>query len=311
MELRQLRHFVAVAESGTYSAASEVLNLTQPALTRSVQTLEEQLQSALFTRQPRGVSLTDAGTALLRHAHLMLNQAAAAEEDVQAITGGTSGQLSIGLAPMFSTAVIDKVLIVMNEKFPALRFKVTTALLGDLLRDLADASLDVALSNVPAGPIPGDIVHEVLFETRSSILVGAAHPLAGQAQVSLMDLREASWALVRQELTVDVMGDLLFADSSAQVRPTIETNSLSLLRTVLLSGQFASVLPEHWLGEDLKAGRIVRLPLKGTPLVRPAGVLMRREPSRQASVGLFLEQARLLSSDWAQDWAKDSYAGAV
>jgi DNA-binding transcriptional LysR family regulator len=301
MELRQLRHFVAVADCGTYSAASEVLNLTQPALTRSVQTLEDQLQSALFTRQPRGVALTDAGVALLRHARLMLHQADAASQEVQSITGGTSGQLSIGLAPMFSTAVIDKVLIAMNEKFPDLRFKVTTALLGDLINDVADATLDVVLSNIPTGPMPSGVVSEVLFETRSSVLCSCEHPMAQKDEVTQNDLRAASWALVRQQQTIDVMGDLLYTNTPDQVYPTIETNSLALLRTLLLSGKFASVLPEHWLRDDLKTGGIVRLPVKGTPLVRPAGVIMREKPSREASVTLFLEQARLLASDWAKE----------
>lgn len=298
MELRQLRHFVAVSDCGTYSAASDMLNLTQPALTRSIQTLEEQLQTSLFTRQPRGVTLTDAGTALLRHARLMLHQATAAEEDVEAITGGTSGQLNIGLAPMFSTAVIDKVLIALNEQFPSLRFKVTTALLGDIMSDILDATLDVALSNIPSGPMPQGIAHETMFETRSSVYVGKGHPLARKTAISIDDLRGVSWAIVRQLQTIDVLGDLLFTGTGVQVEPTIETNSLSLLRTVLLSGQFASVLPEHWLREDLKAGRIVALPVKGTPLVRPAGVLTRGTPTRAASVNLFLDQARLFAKDW-------------
>lgn len=299
MELRQLRHFVAVSECGTYSAASDMLNLTQPALTRSIQTLEEQLQASLFTRQPRGVTLTDAGAALLRHARLMLHQATAAEEDVEAITGGTAGQLNIGLAPMFATAVIDKVLIALNQQFPSLRFKVTTALLGDIMADVLDATLDVALSNIPSGPMPTGISHEILFETRSSVYVGAGHPLAHKQSVSTDDLRNVSWAIVRQLQTIDVLADLLFTDTNVQVPPTIETNSLSLLRTVLLSGQFASVLPEHWLREDLEAGRIVSLPVPGTPLIRPAGILTRGTPTRAASVSLFLEQARLLAKDWA------------
>ncbi|MEM6683115.1 MAG: LysR family transcriptional regulator [Pseudomonadota bacterium] len=303
MDLRQLRHFIAVADCGTYSAASDALNLTQPALTRSIQTLEDQLQSSLFTRQPRGVTLTDAGTALLRHARLMLHQAQAAREEVSSITGGRAGQLSIGLAPMFSSTVIDKVLIEMNEQFPDLRFSVTTALISDLLRQLADASLDVVLANIPAGPLPSEIVHEVLFETRSYVLVGAAHPLAHKPHIDLADLRSAAWATVRQQSNLDAVGDMLFGGIGEQITPAIETNSLQLLRTILLSGQFVSVLAEHWLHDDLKAGRIVRLKVKGTPITRPAGVLMRHAPSRQASVSLFVAQARKFSAEWAGERA--------
>jgi len=303
MDLRQLRHFIAVADCGTFLAASEALNLTQPALTRSIKTLEDQLQSALFTRQARGVVLTDAGTALIHHARLMLHQAEAAREDVTAITRGRAGQLSIGLAPMFSMTVIDKVLIAMNEQFPDLRFSVTTALVTDLLRELADASLDVVLANIPAGPLPRDIVHEVLFETRSYVLAGAAHPLAQKSKIAVSDLRAATWATVRQQSQADALGDMLSEGLGAPITPTLETNSLQLLRTILLSGQFVSVLAEHWLRDDLKTGRIVRLNVAGTPITRPAGVLMRRKPSRQASVSLFVEQARAFSTQWAGEQA--------
>ncbi|MEM7569992.1 MAG: LysR family transcriptional regulator, partial [Pseudomonadota bacterium] len=123
MELRQLRHFMAVAECGTFSKASEQLHLTQPALTRSIQTLEESLGTALFERQPRGVTLTQAGQNLLRHAHLVVNQLAAAKEEVRALGDGIAGHLEIGLAPMFSSAVIDKVLIELASEFPNLRFR--------------------------------------------------------------------------------------------------------------------------------------------------------------------------------------------
>jgi len=299
MDLRQLRHFIAVAECGTYSAASDALNLTQPALTRSIQTLEDQLQAPLFDRQPRGVTLTDAGAALLRHARLMVHQAQAAREEVGAITTGTSGHLAIGLAPMFSSTVIDKVLIGLNQRFPDLRFLVTTALIGDLLAQLSDATLDVVLANIPAGPLPPDIVHEPLFETRSYVLAGEGHTLADQSQVSLADLRAASWALVRQQSSFDVVGEMLFSGLGTEITPTIETNSLQLLRTILLSGQFVSVLAEHWLSDDLNAGRIVRLPVADTPITRPAGVLMRKTPSRAASVALFVEQARFFAENWA------------
>lgn len=298
MELRQLRHFIAVADCGTFSKASAQLNLTQPALTRSVQTLEDSLGAALFERQPRGVTLTASGKTLRRHAQLMLNQVTAAREDVQALESGVAGQLEIGLAPMFSATIIDQVLIDLAQQFPGLRFRVTTALLATLLNGLGDGSLDVVLSNIPTGQIPNDVRHEVLFQTRSYVLASAAHPLAGATALELRDLQSAQWAVVTQSNGSDAIAFLSREDGFDLDKPTLETNSLSLLRTMLLSGQFLSVLPEHWLADDLEAGDIVRLPVDTMPIVRPAGVMMRKEPSRAASVDLFVEKARQSAKDW-------------
>ncbi|MEO0411446.1 MAG: LysR family transcriptional regulator [Pseudomonadota bacterium] len=293
-----MRHFIAVADCGTFSKASAQLNLTQPALTRSVQTLEETVGAALFERQPRGVTLTAPGRTLLRHAQLMLNQVSAAREEVHALETGIAGQLEIGLAPMFSATIIDQMLIDLTREFPGLRFRVTTALLPTLVQGLSDGSLDVVLSNIPTGQVPSDIHHDVLFNTRSYVLASTKHPLSKATALELRDLQSAQWAVVTQSNGGDAIALLSREDGFDLDTPTLETNSLSLLRTMLLSGQFLSVLPEHWLADDLERGDIVRLPVETMPIVRPAGVMMRKEPSRAASVGLFMEKARLRAKDW-------------
>lgn len=292
MELRQLRHFIAVAQCGTFSKASAQLNLTQPALTRSVQTLEETLGASLFERQPRGVSLTQQGQTLLRHAHLMVNQVVAAREEVHALENGIAGRLEIGLAPIFSTSIIDQVIAELTQEFPGLRFRVTSALLSSLMKGLEEGSLDVVLSNIPAGQMPSDIHHHVLFDIRSYILAGRKHSLAQAKSLTLADLQTAQWAVVTQPSGGDALLRLSLEDGFDLNAPTLETNSLSLLRTLVLSGQFLSALPEHWLKQELEAGDIVRLPVENTPIVRPAGVMMRKDPSRSASVALFVEKAR-------------------
>lgn len=301
MEFRQLRHFIAVAQCGTFSKASAQLHLTQPALTRSIQTLEDTLAAPLFERQPRGVALTPAGQILLRHALLLDNQLSAAREDVHALQSGVAGKLEIGLAPVFSATIIDQVLIEMNREFPDLQLGVTTALTNRLLDRLMDGSLDVVLSNIPAGPLPPDLEPHVLFDTRSFVVAGRDHPLASAEALTLQDLQSAQWALVTLATGGrDALSALAQSQAFDLTTPALETNSLTLLRTMLLSSQFLSVLPEHWLKDELSAGEIVRLPVKSMPIIRPAGVMTRKEPSRAASVALFVEKAQNAARDWVQ-----------
>ncbi|MEM9287154.1 MAG: LysR family transcriptional regulator [Pseudomonadota bacterium] len=290
-----MRHFISVAECGTFSRASEVLHLTQPALTRSIQTLEDVVGAQLFTRVPRGVALTPAGDTLLRHAKLMVNQASAAKEEVAALEKGTAGQLEIGLAPMFSATIIHDVLTALNQEFPGLSFRVTSALFSNLLAGLKDGTFDVVLSNIPPAFDAPDLEAHALFNTRSFILAGASHPLANEKHVSSEALQQATWAVVEQTAGGDALPQVAQANGFSIDAPAVSTNSLSLLKTLLLSGKFLSVLTEHWIAEELAAGSIKRLATDGTPLVRTAGVITRRTPSRAASAQLFLEKARLFA----------------
>ncbi|MEM7569642.1 MAG: substrate-binding domain-containing protein, partial [Pseudomonadota bacterium] len=163
-----------------------------------------------------------------------------------------------------------------------------------------EGTLDVVLANIPAGPMPEGLVHEVLFNTRSFVLAGENHPIAKAAStLSLPEISAAQWALVSEAKGPDVLSYLQQADGFDLSRPALETNSLSLVRTMLLSGQFLSILAEHWLKDDLEAGRIVRLPVETMPLIRPAGVMMRKEPSRAASVALFVDKARAHAAGWS------------
>ncbi|WP_206995767.1 LysR family transcriptional regulator [Trinickia mobilis] len=104
MDLRQLRYFVAVAERGSISVAAQAVHIAQPALTRQMQALEEELGTSLFERTTRGVSLTDAGKQLLADANRLLDDTAAAKERAQRAGRGEIGQLSIALPVMQSLA---------------------------------------------------------------------------------------------------------------------------------------------------------------------------------------------------------------
>ena len=97
MDLRQLRYFVAVAEHGSISVAAQAVHIAQPALTRQMQALEDELGTALFERTTRGVKLTDAGKQLLTDASRLLDDTAAAKERAQRAGRGEIGHLSIAL----------------------------------------------------------------------------------------------------------------------------------------------------------------------------------------------------------------------
>ena len=97
LELRTLQQFLRVAEHGSFTAAAEALHLSQPAVTRTIRRLEEQVGAPLFDRLPRGVELTEYGRSLARHARPVGNQLRQAGVELEALKGGSSG--ASGSAP--------------------------------------------------------------------------------------------------------------------------------------------------------------------------------------------------------------------
>lgn len=143
MDLRQLRYFVAVAERGNISAAAQAVYIAQPALTRQMQALEEELGTALFERTRRGVLLTDAGEQLLADARRLLDDATAAMERAQRAGRGEIGHLSIAL-PLVQTmaALTADVLRDYRREAPGVSITLNHMLSEHQLSGLSDGRLD-------------------------------------------------------------------------------------------------------------------------------------------------------------------------
>ena len=298
MEFKQLRHFVAIIENGTISAAAIILCITQPALTRSIKNLEAQLHAKLLERQPRGVAPTEAGTRLYQRAKMILNETENTASDVTATANGERGSLNIGVAAMFAGDPMAEVVARLAKAVPGLTLNVTEGFYEDLITDLKIARIEALITNFPPGTADEELVYEPLISVRTQFVISTSHPLARKSRTTYTDLRDCQLALVRQAHVSSLLADLFVKENLTMRRPAIETNSLSLLRSLVLSGNYASLLPEHLLEQDIADGRIKRLELNGTPFERSSGLILRYSESRRPAVRYFIEATRASFADW-------------
>lgn len=303
MELKQLRHFVAVVESGTLSGASHVLHITQPALTRSIKNLEAQLKAELLERRSRGVVPTDAGQRLFHQAKMILNEAERTASDVSATARGERGALHVGVAAMFAGDPMVSVLSKLAERVPELSVSVTEGFFEDLIANLKTSQVEVLISNFPPGVADESLIFESLITVRPSFVVNAEHPLASQNEISLEQLQTCDLAMVRQDHVSSLVADLFATEKLTLKQPAITTNSLALLRALVLSGSHVSLLPEHYLADDLQAGRLVKLALPGTPFKRASGLILRKLETQRPAVQHFIEAARDAFASWPDKFA--------
>ena len=144
MELRHLRYFVAVAESGNLSRAAEKLFIAQPPLSVQIRQLEEEMGAELFVRHPKGVRLTAAGESLLPEARYLLDRAARLKESV---TGSaSSGHLALGFVPSASSTVLPKLVRHLKKEHPALHIDLREMISSEQAEAVAAGHLDAGIA---------------------------------------------------------------------------------------------------------------------------------------------------------------------
>jgi len=182
MEITQIRHFVRIAETGSYIKAADLLDIGQSTLSRQVRALEVELRASLFYRHGRGVLLTEAGKKFLEYARGVLHLMDAAAIAVRDSESAFSGELAIGMAPSIGRAAIPTLLPKLVELYPRAAISVVEGLSGTLYDAVLLGQLDFALLYNPAAS-PNiritPIVSEPLY------LIGAGPVGADRDQVTL------------------------------------------------------------------------------------------------------------------------------
>jgi len=188
MELRQLRYFVAAAETGSISRAAERCAVAQPTVSQQIRQLERSLGAPLFDRLGRGVALTPAGRALLPRARRILSEVAETKAGLAEDLGAGRGRLVIGAIPTMAPYVLPPAMAALRAAYPECDLSVREDLTERLVDALVANEVDVA---VTSAPIEHDLIDlEVVGEEPLLVVVSSEHPLAGGADLSLADLRE-------------------------------------------------------------------------------------------------------------------------
>ncbi len=292
MELRQLRHFVAVIECGNLSQAARKVHISQPALTRSIKTLEDLLRSRLLDRKPRGVVPTPAGEVFFQHAKLILNECARAKEEILGVESGAVGQVNIGIGAMFASFIIDDMVGRITAQFPNLSLSVFEGFYEDLVAQLREGRIDAIFTNFPVAAGAADLLLEPLWTVTAVTVVSGHHPLVRKRKISPADLADAKWALVNQPHVAETF-DHMFATSDLPLPVlTTRTNSLALIKTLIMHHGFVSILPEHVVASDVKRGDLAVLKLPEGRFERRAGLIMRSGVVPRLAVNHVLREIR-------------------
>lgn len=195
MELRQLRYFVAVAETGNISRAAQKIFLTQPALSRQIKTLEEEIGQCLLERHAHSIRLTPAGETMLREAREVLQHAEQAIERVRA--SATGGRLRIGYAPSLASGMLSPAVANFTQVHPGTRVEMFDLSTGEMLSGLEAGKLDVIVTVTQAGETRG-LKWTPLVRSPWRLAVSSSHRLARRPRVTPVEVARESLLVYRQ-----------------------------------------------------------------------------------------------------------------
>lgn len=249
MDLKQLRYLTAVLQHASFSVAATHLHVTQPALTKSLRTLEQSLGVRLMDRGPGGVRPTVYGEHLAAYAQLILSLATEAQQEIEAMRGGTKGQLKIGSVPAALRVMVPAAARAFLKDRPEVRLSVIEGLNDTLLTALRRGVLDLVVTVLPSERHLQEIEFRVLQEEPIAIIAHPDHPLAGAQNVGVEQLADYGW-VVPERLEPDRRQlERLFSTARLPAPNVVaETTSVTLLPAMLVGTTYLSYLPASSVG---------------------------------------------------------------
>jgi DNA-binding transcriptional LysR family regulator len=297
LELRHLRHILALDTHRNFARAAENLGLTQPALSHSLGVLEKGMGVRLFDRDRSRVEPTAVGQRLIHHARLLVAQAHAAERDVQLMVGANTGELKIGSAPYPTEISVGTAVGRLMRRHPGLFTELSLDDWPVLLRQLLSGELDIAIAESSILADDARFVVENLPRHRGVFFFRAGHPLASRHDVTLEDIRE--FPLVANALPTRLM-PLMKGRTPAgrlepfepEIKPEMRVETLHLARLIAIESDAVGVALASQIARDVASGLLASVDLRLPWMTTNYGIIQLAGRTPPPAAKVFLDILR-------------------
>ena len=259
MDFRQLRAFVTIADTGNVTRAGQQLNLVQPAVSRQLKLLEEDLGTTLFERERHGMVLTDAGRSLLSYARRVMLELDRARVEILGQAGTISGLVTLGLLPSTADLLASPLYGAVAHAYPGIRLRISTGYAGTLGSWLDSGEIDIALIYRVDG-VPGarctPLVEEPLW-----IVGPPTAKLRRTRAVALADLPGRPMILPSAPHGIRALVDHACATSGVRLDVAAETNDMHIQKRLAMDGHGWTILPPVAFTGELRRKLVSAAPL--------------------------------------------------
>ncbi len=259
IKMHQLRAFVAVARQGSIRAASRVLNLSQPALTKSIKELEENLGTKLFVRRRQGVTLTDCGDAFFKHASLILEELRVAQEDITQRLGGTSGRVNIGVGASIARTIMPEVIERFHREFPDVKVRIAEGQLVSMIPELRQGELDFTVNTYYHGPFDNELLYEKLMDKEYRVVARRGHPM--QNARSMQALLHCDWTMPTPRGSYYKLLSEMFSEMDTEPNISVICETFMSCTSLIAKTDFLSILSVDAINDPVIGQSLIALDL--------------------------------------------------
>jgi DNA-binding transcriptional LysR family regulator len=302
MDLQRLRTFLKVAELGSLSKASDRMRIAQPALSRQIRILEEEIGVPLFARHRRGMQLTPAGEALMSRMSGILRQLDQSVADVRSFSGSAGGPVAFGIVPTVSYILAGRLALRVAKDAPDISLRIVEAYAGHLIEWLQRGEIDAAILYGPETDLHMQ-VEDLMLE--DLVLVGPKDSdLTPERPVKVAALADLPLVLPSRPHGLRMVVENAAAKARAKLTVRFEADSFRVLKDLVESGLGYAVLPFSSIFREVREGRFRHAPLIEPKVTRHLVLAISPDfsPSRATQVLVQLAREEIAVLVEANDW---------
>ncbi|MFZ4744403.1 MAG: LysR family transcriptional regulator [Betaproteobacteria bacterium] len=293
MDYRKVQLFLAAARHGNLTEAASSLEISQPALSKSIKALEKSLGVRLLERGRFGVSLTPYGQSLMQHGQVIEAEMRNAQGAIQALRGALRGHVVIGCGPTEANRLLPVALKELRQSSPEIKLTVLYGLNEALMPWVKQGEVDFALSSVPSRSADADLMHEHLLTETATVVARAGHPLLRHKLITPQLLMQYPWILPRQrELERLAFDDYFLSHGLEPPTAQVETTSTVLMKSLVMQSDVLTFIPKELIYWEARAGQLVSLQAVGNQWARRVGITRRRKGSMSPAGKLLLQSIK-------------------
>lgn len=293
MNINQLRYFIAIVENRSFRSASDVLNVSQPALSNSIKALEDLLQVQLLDRGNHGVLPTAYGKVLYQFFKSAVQTIERGSQEVESMRDGSKGHVNIGAPTGIIDLFLPKIIERVSELQPGISYGVQYGYLDTLVQALRYGDLDFLITPYwPDTLMFHGLEVEELIKLHVSIYARSAHPLSEKQNVTLDDLLAANWIFADSEGTKLFKRQLFGEENLQSVNCVITHNYPPFMNNILCSLDLLTIMPDYVVSQLVASGSIKKIQYADFNPFLPAGIIRLKSSHITPSMQLFADQAR-------------------
>jgi len=248
---------VSIANTGSFSLASEELFLTQPAISKRIASLESELNTPLFDRIGRKVRLTSAGETLFKHAQVILKEVNNAKQSVANLSESIQGELKIATSHHIGLHRLPSVLTHYVSNYPSVDLAIEFMDSEDACKLIEQGEIELAIVTLPLTPIP-NLHQELIWDDPLSFVVKKNHELSNK-KITLQELTTHAAVLPSHGTFTREVIQQLFAKHQLELNIRMSTNYLETIKMLIQVGLGWGVLPNSMLDKDLVALKVPKV----------------------------------------------------